>query len=110
MASKRLMAILFTALVFSCTEQETTLKIPQNIVDQEKMAAVLCDLSVMEASLNVARFNGGNPAADSLRFNIYRQHNISRSTYDSSIAFYSKHPEEFKKVYAMAVDKLSSMQ
>ncbi|MFL5754523.1 MAG: DUF4296 domain-containing protein [Bacteroidia bacterium] len=96
-------------ITVSCSQPEVIVQVPKDVLPKEKMAAVLCDLSVMEAGINVSRFNAAN-ATDSLRFNIYRQHNISRRDYDSSIAFYSRHPEEFKKVYELVIEKLSRLQ
>src|ERR1700741_1739111 len=94
---------------FSCSAPAVP-EIPKDILDKDKMAAGLTDLSIMEASINVSHFNAGNKETDSLRFNIYKQHNITRAAYDSSIAFYSKHPEEFKEIYDAVVEKLTKLQ
>jgi hypothetical protein len=110
MVSRMILSLLFILFAFSCKEENTELVIPAGILPQDKMAAVFSDLSIMEASINVSKFNPDRAASDSLRFNVYKQQNISRSAYDSSVAFYSKHPDEFRKIYKMVEEKIAKLQ
>jgi hypothetical protein len=95
--------------MYSCTEPEKR-AIPVNVLQPDKMASVMAELTLAEAAINMHSFTSGAGKTDSLKFNVYRTQGISRGAYDSSLVFYSADPEEFKLIYDKVVEKLSRMQ
>lgn len=73
------------------------------------MATVLTDLSLMEAAVNAQTNPGTNPDS-TIKFNLYKQHMISREQYESSLKYYSSHPSEFKEVYDIVLKNLNQQK
>jgi hypothetical protein len=104
---KRLTAIILLSCLLSCSKEEP---VPEHM-DKQKMSEVMTDLTLMEAALSAKTGIDPTRTIDSNScFNIYRQHNISRAFYDSSLSYYSKRPKEFKEVYDLVVEKLNKMK
>lgn len=94
-------------LISSCTGKQD----PAPPLNKEKMATVLTDLTLMEATLSIRAANGKPIEADStVRFNIYKEHSVSKGAYDSSVAYYSKHPAEFKEIYDKVQENLEQLK
>ena len=74
------------------------------------MAAIICDLTLMESELNIRSMQAPQKVDEQYKFNVFRQYNVSSAQYDSSLMYYSNHPAEFKKVYELVLEKLNSMQ
>jgi hypothetical protein len=43
-------------------------------------------------------------------FNPLKQNNISKSKYDSTLIYYSQHPDLYKLIYENALQELSNLQ
>ena len=107
---KKIFIVFIALAALSCSEnkQETTL--PADILDKNKMAEIMTDLGLADAVINLKTVK--NPALnpDSLvKFNIFKEHNITRKQYENNISYYSAHPVEFKEIYDMVAKKLEDM-
>ncbi|MCD6067234.1 MAG: hypothetical protein K0S33_2060 [Bacteroidetes bacterium] len=95
--------------LFSCSEASTDAQIKH--LDKQKMTEVLRDLALMEAAVTIKIApDPSQPIDSTLRFNIYRQHNITKGMYDSSLSYYSNHPQEFKEIYEKVLEQLQQMK
>jgi hypothetical protein len=100
--------ILLLTCLLACSPKEEPA--PEHL-DKQKMSEVMADMALMEAA--ISQKTGIDPARNidsSSRFNIYKQHNISRGLYDSSMKYYSARPVEFKEVYDLVVTRLDNMR
>lgn len=104
-------AFCMVLLLASCGEGNKTTQKPSDLLDKNKMAAVLTDISLMEAAANVKAIQ--NPSInsdDDLKFNVYKQHMISRKQYESSLKYYSANAAEFKEVYEIVLQNLNKQK
>lgn len=103
---------LFSLLVFvSCNKEAEKVEKPSDLLDKNKMAAVLTDISLMEAAANFqATQNTAANLEENLKFNVYKQHMISRKQYESSLKYYSSNAKEFKEVYDIVLQNLNKQK
>lgn len=106
--------ILFFLLVisasFGCTG-DAEIVVPENVLSEEKMAAVLLDVHLAEASMNL----NVNPqsiqkTSTDLKVDILKKHNIDKKMFDESFQFYTENPALLNEVYQAVLNELSKMQ
>ncbi|MDP2385144.1 MAG: DUF4296 domain-containing protein [Bacteroidota bacterium] len=108
---KNLLLVGLVAMVFSCTNKEIEEAPPADLLDKNRMADVMADLSLAEAVISIKTIQ--NPAfnTDSLvKFNVFKQNSITRKQYESNIQYYSAHPKEFKEVYDLVLKKIEGIK
>jgi hypothetical protein len=98
--------LLSIAFLFTyCNKPEK--EAPKNIIGKEKMTLMLTDLCLMEGAINIANIPGIHQNQQALKFNVYKQHNVSRAQFDSSLIFYCKHMDEFREIQAKVLEELN---
>ncbi|MBK6833216.1 MAG: DUF4296 domain-containing protein [Bacteroidetes bacterium] len=104
--------ILFSLFVFvSCNKEAGKAEKPSDLLDKNKMAAILTDISLMEAAANIQVTQNANaPIEENLKFNIYKQHLITRAQYETSLKYYSANAKEFKEVYDIVLQNLNKQK
>ena len=98
-------------LFFSCGKE--TVKeavIPEGILSEELFCKVLTDFALAESAANL-NIKGVSPLkTDSVyAFDPLLENNVRKSQYDSTIQFYTKEPELYKKVYEKVLVRLSEL-
>src|SRR4051812_41522807 len=102
-----------TVLIFSCSQDKKE-SIPGSVLPEEKMAEVLVDIHLLEATLNINSFSRDkaskgagtiDPATD-----VLKKHGLTKQQYDESFKFYSSHPQLLSEVYLIVLNDLSKMQ
>lgn len=93
-------------LISGCSSKE---KIPQDLIPEKKMQAVLWDLMRADQFLNdyvLNRDTSLNKSAERLKYynSIFSIHKISRENFQHSFAYYQAHPSLFR----MIMDSLST--
>lgn len=104
--------LIIACLLFFACSGEKTVSIPENILPQEKMAEVMLDVHLLEATMNLNstsadKITPGNPSPS---FDVLKKNNISKKLYDESFDFYTQHPELLIEVYQSVLNELSKMQ
>jgi uncharacterized protein DUF4296 len=110
---KNIFSILLFALLFSCNSTENSkVDVPDNILPAEKMAKVMVDVHLLEASLSISTYskdnvvmNNINPSSD-----ILKKNEVTKAQYDESFRFYSQNPPLLVQVYQLVLNDLSKMQ
>ena len=75
------------------------------------MIQVLTDAYLAEGASSINIKNATGEKYDSVyQFNPIKDNQIKKSTFDSSITYYSKHPKKLKIIYDKVLDKLSVIQ
>jgi hypothetical protein len=100
---------LFLFSVFACNSAKTEIAIPSGILTKDSMVSVLVDLQLLQATIDLGLISGVEKPKDKF-YNIFKNHGISRSQYDSSLEFYSSHPETLSKMYVKIISELSRKQ
>ena len=112
---KKVLSILICSFLFACSGPEEV-KIPDNVLPEEKMAEVMVDVHLLEASMNMS-VNLANPAKIgvvggnvALNTDIFKKNHITKKKYDDSFAFYTNNPKLLSEVYQLVLNDLSKMQ
>ena len=102
---------LFCFALVSCN-QDKTVVIPDSVLSEEKMAAVLVDVHLLEATLNIGSFSKDNITKDAMapKTDILKKHSLTKEQYDESFTFYARNPQLLTEVYLKVLSELSKMQ
>ncbi len=102
----RLLLILFVGLFASC--KQDSFHVPNGILKPDSLAAIQADFYIVEAAYNLTFVKPDSllPQYEDYYKAVMEQHHTQKSQIDSSIKFYAKHPEEYKKVYAKSLELL----
>ncbi len=110
----RRIIFVFICLVFVACSGEKAVVIPDSVLSKEKMAEVMLDIHLMEASMNISGVNPNTiDLAGSkvpLNIDVLKKHNLTKKQYDESFSFYSNHPELLSQVYQQILNDLSKLQ
>jgi hypothetical protein len=104
--------LIVSCLLFSCKPRnEEEQPVPKNLLSEEQIIQVLTDTYLAESAsgINVKAVTG-EKFDSAYVFNPLKDNNISKSKFDSTIVFYTKHPKKFKIIYDKVLDKLSVIQ
>ncbi len=108
---KTLLPVIALSVMISCAKSDEEENIPANILNEEKFTKLIVDFALAESVSNINVKSLPADKMDSLyNFDPLVDNNVSKSQYDSTITFYSKHPELYKKVYENVLAELSKMQ
>lgn len=108
---KTAFTVTLLTVMISCSKNEEEAEIPSTILSEEKFTKLIVDFALAESTSNINVKNLPADKMDSLyNFDPLIDNNVSKSQYDSTIAFYSKHPGLYKKVYENVLVELSKMQ
>ena len=96
-------------VICSCTKPKV--EIPAGVLHKEQMIPVLADVHIAQAAAAMYQTSDSNRySLQELMTNIYKIHHTTESQYDSSVAFYSKHPEIMEAIYDSVITVLSRKQ
>ena len=99
-------------ILLSCSKvEEEEVVIPSYVMEKSKYIKLLCDMSMAEAAVNVNIKAIATQQYDSVyAFNPLKENIVSQVQYDSTTAFYSRHPQMFKNLYDEVLTELSKIQ
>ena len=82
---------------------------PRGVISSAEMRSVLHDLHHAEAVLQVAGYNYGHDEAVAKYYQqIMDDHGITQAQFDSSLVWYTNHPQRFDKIYPRVVNDLEA--
>ena len=105
-------ALVFVCLLFfSCSDKKAVI-IPDTILPKQKMAEVLLDVHLLEATMNLNITNPDKPTSGNPMpvFDVLKKNKVSKKQYDESFNFYSQHPDLLNELYELVLNELSKMQ
>lgn len=99
------LAICMLLLFASCRQQQA----PQGVVDTATFAKFLTEAYIVQSYDNIVVSRN----RDSLQHltaaaydSIYHKYGITRADYDSTVAYYLRHPKEYEEIYARVIANL----
>ena len=106
------MVFMLMLILSSCGEKEDeTDTVPENILNEESFARVLIDFAMAESATNLNVKNVNLPAMDTVyAFDPLKFNNVRKTQYDSTLRFYSQHPELYKKAYELVLAGLTALE
>ncbi|MBL7920976.1 MAG: DUF4296 domain-containing protein [Bacteroidia bacterium] len=109
--TKLLFSVTVLTVITSCAKNNEEANIPQSVLSEEQFAKLLVDFALAESTSNINVKNLPADKMDSVyNFDPLIDNHVSKSAYDSTITFYSKHPALYKRVYENVLTELSKMQ
>lgn len=97
--------LLGAALLFSCS------KVPDGILSEKEMKAVLIDMQLAEAVINTDYKTYGDDAQkEALYQAVFRKHKIEQAVYDSSLIWYGRNLDVYMQVYDLVLAELNERQ
>jgi hypothetical protein len=101
--------LIFSLAIASCKKPEV--KVPANVLKKEQMVPILADVHIAQAAavMNQVSDSTRYPLPDMLKY-IFKIHHTTKAQYDSSISFYTQHPEIMKEIYDSVITELSKKQ
>jgi hypothetical protein len=103
--------IILSAVLYACSNEKKEVPIPDNVLDKETFSDVLVDFSLAESASGINILAVSTAKGDTVyAFNPLLDNNVKRTTFDTTLYFYSHHPKLFKEVYVLTLEKLSKMQ
>ena len=109
----KLIKLLFVVvLFFSCapTGGDEEL-IPKYVLTEEKLISVLMDSYLSEGASGINIKNVSGEKFDSTYlFNPLKDNNLDKVIFDSTMAYYTRHPKKLKLIYDKVLAKLSEAQ
>ncbi|MBL7917426.1 MAG: DUF4296 domain-containing protein [Bacteroidia bacterium] len=94
-------------MLFSC-EREKTEQTPLNLIEREKFIEIMKDYALVESMLNSNTANASGPAFDSIyNFDVLKENGVTSSSYDSTLMYYTAHPDEYKELMDDVLEKLN---
>jgi hypothetical protein len=85
---------------------------PPNLIGAEKMAHVIKDLMLLEATYNTKLIRAENKDELMVKFSneIFEKHQVTRENFDSSYEYYSQNSDKFEAVLELVFEELNKME
>ncbi len=108
--NKSLLLCATLLLFISCASKSK--KTPATILKSDKMVAVLIDIHLADAAVNLSNYGQSNLPNDKekLYSQVYLKHQLDKKIVEESFAYYSQNPEEFEKIFDDVITGLSKKQ
>lgn len=96
-------------IIFSCSEKSTR---PDNILEPKKMAEVLAEVQLLEATYNLqySRLDSSKAIMIKGYDQLFEKTRVSRETFETSIQYYSLRPEEMITIQEDVADLLMARE
>jgi len=95
-------------VLFSCDIPE---KVPENILSEEKMIAIIVDVQLLEATYNSRLLQTDDRGERMTRYanEIFEHHGVSEKLFNESYSYYQDYPEELELIYENVFEKLEAL-
>ena len=105
-----ILSLIIMGLLVSCGEKR--MKVPDNIVNKEKLVPLLVDIHLTDALLMKEKRPHAEKYEKAIKIYpaVLLKHNIDRAVFDSTIRFYVKYPKEFSLIYDDVLRELSILE
>ena len=79
------------------------------VLSSHKMVVVLTDLHRMDGMLQVKNYKYGADTDEAAYYDaVLNKHNVTRAEFDSSLVWYTQHPQRFNKLYPRVISRLEA--
>ena len=112
MYTKFIKVFIVSVLLFSCKpKHEEDEAIPETVLTEEQLVNVLTDAYLAEGASGInVKSATGEKFDSTYLFNPLKDNHIEKAKFDSSMAYYTRHPKKLKIIYTKVLDKLSIAQ
>jgi hypothetical protein len=99
----------FALFLFSCKNKN---QINKDVIDKELFTKVLIDLHIADGIIRTANLDRvqGVPDSTSLYNYVFQKNKINRFQFDATVDYYTKHPDDYLKIYTVVIDSFEHMK
>jgi hypothetical protein len=103
--------LFFMLTLFSCQKQDK-LPAPPDLIAEAKMAGIIVDIHLLEASYGLSGVLENGRAEDEPEgfVDVYKRHGVQKEQFEKSIKYYSSDPEKINAIYEVVVNQLNKLQ
>jgi hypothetical protein len=110
---KKIALLFLCSCLISCGNNKSV-PIPDNVLSKEKMALVMTDMHLLEASMNL-NIASALPANQNVDMEakvqaVLKKNAVTKEQYETSFVFYSTHTELLSEIYTEVLNDLSKLQ
>ncbi len=103
--------LLLLVSIFSCSSNSdaTVESIPKEVLDSNTFAKVLVDIHLMDAGAKFQIYPDNRKVHNkySAYMGVLKKHNISKAQWDSTLTYYTSHPQKFENTYNRVLELFS---
>lgn len=104
-----IVSVLFFSSCKPTSEEDEV--VPENVLSEERLVKILTDAYLAEGASGINVKNVPGEKFDSVYvFNPLKDNRVEKVVFDSSMAYYTRHPKKLKIIYDKILDKLSVIQ
>ncbi len=92
-------------ILFLCSCAEEVVKKPENLIPKDKMATILLDLTLLNATKTAARNKFEDSGIEVMDF-LYNKYGIDSAQFAQSDLYYASNPLIYQEIYQSVKDKL----
>ena len=86
---------------------------PANLVEEDKMAAILTEVHLSEARISKLAIGSADTSAllfKRLQSNTLKKFDVDTASYTKSFVYYSSRPDKLAKIYEQVIEKLKAIE
>jgi hypothetical protein len=110
---KKIALIALCSWLISCGNNKDIV-IPEHILSKEKMAQVMTDMHLLEASMNLNISNAittdKTPDMENRVRSVLNKNAVTKDEYETSFSFYTAHTQLLSELYTEVLNNLSKLQ
>lgn len=108
----RIKALVFLLISISIASCDLSNNKPDDLIPKEKMAHILKDLMLLEATYNtkLVRLENKNELMRKFSDEILEHYNVKKEVFDRSYEYYQMNSDEFEAVYELVFEELTKME
>ena len=91
----------------ACSESKLP---PSEVLSKEQMIPLIVDIEVSQAIYKLKFANKDSINYHHLMDDVFNAQNTSQEQFNSSLAYYAKHPKEMEEIYNQAIVQLTQKQ
>lgn len=105
---KKLQIFILTFFILTACDSN---KLPEGVLDEQRMINVLADVSVIDGYMSSVMYTDTLKIKGSTYYaTVYKNHNISKEVFDKSLKYYSTQPVLLDSMYAKVTRKLEAKE
>jgi hypothetical protein len=110
---KKIVLVVLCSCMISCGNDKDIV-IPEHILSKKKMALVMTDMHLLEASMNLnissAITTDKTPDMESRVRSVLKKNAVTKEQYETSFSFYTAHTQLLSELYTEVLNNLSKLQ
>ncbi len=83
---------------------------PDNIIDAEEFEHILSDIEKAEAYIHMQYAKQNRLKPEEVYWAVFAKHHITKSRFDSSLAYYAQHPAYLEESYNKIIESITREQ